>query len=66
MVYYPRSGTTRKIAEALSDALTCDLEEIVEDTHLHRPDIPALLRIDRGFGMRWHIPARVISTSDRM
>jgi hypothetical protein len=26
---------------------------------------PALVRIDRGFGMRWHMPARVISTSDR-
>jgi len=32
VVYYSRSGTTRKIAEALSEALTCDLEEIVEDT----------------------------------
>jgi NAD(P)H-dependent FMN reductase len=30
VVYYSRSGTTRKIAEALSEALTCDLEEIVE------------------------------------
>jgi hypothetical protein len=32
VVYYSRSGTTRKIAEALSEALTCDLDEIVEDT----------------------------------
>ena len=32
MVYYSRSGTTRKIVEALSEALICDLEEIVEDT----------------------------------
>jgi flavodoxin len=32
VVYYFQSGTTRKIAEALSEALTCDLEEIVEDT----------------------------------
>jgi flavodoxin len=31
VVYYSRSGTTRKIAEALSEALACDLEEIVED-----------------------------------
>ena len=30
MVYYFRSGTTRKIAEAVSEALTCDREEIVE------------------------------------
>jgi flavodoxin len=32
LVVYYRSGTTRKIAEALSEALTCDPEEIVEDT----------------------------------
>jgi hypothetical protein len=31
VVYYSRSGTTRKIAEAFSEALACDLEEIVED-----------------------------------
>ena len=31
VVYYSRSCTMRKIAEALSEALTCDLEEIVED-----------------------------------
>jgi flavodoxin len=31
VVYYSRSGSTRKIAEALSAALTCDLEEIVEN-----------------------------------
>ena len=30
VVYYSRSGTTRKIAEALFSALNCDLEEIVE------------------------------------
>lgn len=30
VVYYSRSGTTRKIAETLSEALCCDLEQIVE------------------------------------
>jgi flavodoxin len=30
VVYYSRSGTTRKIAEAVSEALNCDLDEIVE------------------------------------
>ena len=30
VVYYSRSCTMRKIAEALSEALTCDLEEIVK------------------------------------
>jgi menaquinone-dependent protoporphyrinogen IX oxidase len=30
IVYYSRSGTTRKVAEALSAALHCDTEEIVE------------------------------------
>jgi len=30
VVYYSRSGTTRKIAESLSQALDCDMDEIVE------------------------------------
>lgn len=30
VVFYLRSGTTRRIAEALSEALKCDLEEITE------------------------------------
>lgn len=30
VVFYSRSGTTRRIAIALSDALKCDLEEITE------------------------------------
>jgi len=30
VVFYSRSGTTRRIAQALSEALKCDLEEITE------------------------------------
>jgi flavodoxin len=30
IVYYSRSGTTRRVAKALSAALQCDIEEIVE------------------------------------
>jgi flavodoxin len=30
VVFYSRSGTTRRIAQALSEALQCDLEEITE------------------------------------
>jgi flavodoxin len=30
IIYYSRSGTTRKVAESLSAVLTCDREEIVE------------------------------------
>ncbi|MBR1277094.1 flavodoxin [Bradyrhizobium sp. AUGA SZCCT0283] len=30
VVFYSRSGTTRRIAQALSEALQCDLEEIAE------------------------------------
>lgn len=32
VVFYSRSGTTRRIARALADALGCDLEEIEEPT----------------------------------
>ena len=32
VVFYSRSGTTRRIAVALSEALKCDLEEITEPT----------------------------------
>ncbi len=48
VVYYSPSGTMRKIAEALSEALTCDLEEIVvEDTSRGRSatSSPSLLRM---------------------
>jgi len=30
VVYYSRTGTTRKVVEALSQVLNCDVEEIVE------------------------------------
>lgn len=30
VVYYSRSGTTRKLAQAISQELHCDLEEITE------------------------------------
>ena len=32
VVFYSRSGTTRRIAQALSEILECDLEEITEPT----------------------------------
>jgi hypothetical protein len=39
VIYYSRSGATRK-AEVLSEALICDLEEIVEDTSREGPQLP--------------------------
>lgn len=32
LVFYSRSGHTRAVAHALSDALSCDVEEIIDET----------------------------------
>ncbi|MDY6965570.1 MAG: hypothetical protein SVM80_06305 [Halobacteriota archaeon] len=30
LVYYSRTGTTKKVADAISDIINCDIEEIVD------------------------------------
>ena len=42
VVFYSRSGTTRRIAKALSEALKCDLEEITEPEP--RTGLPGYIR----------------------
>jgi flavodoxin len=43
VVYYSRTGRTRKVAEAIADALSCDKEEIVSTQNLS--GLVGLLRI---------------------
>ena len=31
LVYYSRTGTTKKVADAISDIINCDIEEIVDE-----------------------------------
>ena len=33
VVYYSRTGNTRKVAQAISNALKCDIEEIIDETN---------------------------------
>ncbi len=37
VVYYSRSGHTKKAAEALSNVLECDIEEVVDTTNRDGP-----------------------------
>ncbi len=55
VVYYSRSGTTRKVAQSLAAALQCDSEEIVEGRNRNR--ILGYLR--SLFEARQQIPSRI-------
>jgi flavodoxin len=50
VVYYSRTGNTRKIAEELANALECDIEEIVDTKN--RSGILGFLRSGRDAGNR--------------
>jgi flavodoxin len=56
VVFYSRSGTTRKIAEVLSKALKCDLEEIAEV----RPRTGSLGYIRSLLEASWRRPSAIL------
>ncbi|RQH13912.1 flavodoxin [Bradyrhizobium sp. RP6] len=58
VVYYSRTGTTRKVAQSLSAALSCDIEEITEAGS--RSGIFGYLR--SAMEARRQIPSRIAAT----
>ncbi|WP_430650081.1 flavodoxin family protein, partial [Bradyrhizobium liaoningense] len=58
VVYYSRTGTTRKVAQSLSAALSCDSEEITEAGS--RKGIFGYLR--SAVEARRQIPSRIAAT----